>query len=318
MLKFWQAGLLALVLCSGVPAVAQLSVPVAFERLDTLNVGGERYYFARRIQQLAATSQRPLEETVEWWEIRDAKANTLFRRKYPVVARRSGFESTIDVQATAINTALGKGIMLRGEVLPSAPGAGSWVQIFGRQLGNDEGKLVPFGPPISTQGELIDITVDPRRPTPPSSGATLLVMNDILRFRVWTGNLSIIYPVLINWITGKLEPSWQCRRSTLREYLDRCSYPIEVQAHRESQMTFIRLFREPDESAIPKRVVLKPESDVEYLEAEVPVVWNETGNETSFGVPNQDEVWLKIRIDGQVGWIHSEEDLEAVGLPQAG
>jgi hypothetical protein len=83
-------------------------------------------------------------------------------------------------------------------------------------------------------------------------------------------------------------------------------------------MTFIRLFREPDESAIPKRVVLKPESDVEYLEAEVPVAWNETENEASFGVPNPGDVWLKIRIDGQVGWIHSEEDFEAVGLPQAG
>jgi hypothetical protein len=192
------------------------------------------------------------------------------------------------------------------------------VQIFGKQLGDDEGKLVPFGPPISTQGELIDITVDPRRPTPASSGDALLVMNDILRFRVWTGNLSIIYPVLINWITGKLEPSWQCRRSTLREYVDRCSYPIEVKAHRDSQMTFIRLFREPDESAIPRRIVLKPESDVEYLEAEVPVAWNETEGEASFGVPNPGDVWLKIRIDGQVGWIHSEEDLEAVGLPQAG
>jgi hypothetical protein len=184
MLKFWRAGVFAFVFCFGMPAVAQLSVPVAFERLDTLSVGGETYYFARRIQQLAATTQRPLEETVEWWEIRDAKANTLFRRKYPVVARRNGFESTIDVQATAINTALGKGIMLQGEVLPSAPAAGSWVQIFGKQLGSDDGELVPFGPPISTQGDLIDIAVDPRRPTPPSSGATLLVMNDILRFRV--------------------------------------------------------------------------------------------------------------------------------------
>jgi hypothetical protein len=83
-------------------------------------------------------------------------------------------------------------------------------------------------------------------------------------------------------------------------------------------MTFIRLYREPDEAGVPRRVVLKPESDVDYLEAEAPVTWNETESTTSFGVPDINDVWLKIRIDGQVGWIHTEEDLEAVGLPTAG
>lgn len=299
--------------------MAQLSVPVAFEQLETLDVGGEKYYFARRIQQLAATMQRPREETVEWWEIRDSRANTLYRQKYSVVVKRTGFESTVDVRATAINTALGHGILLQGEMLPSAPRSGSWVQVFGRQIGDEEGKLVVFGPPISTEGEFIDIGVDPRRTAPPSeSGDSLLVMNDVLRFRLWTGNLNIIYPVLINWITAKVEPSWKCMRSTMREYVDRCAYPIQVEPHRDSQMTFIRLYREPDEAGVPRRVVLKPESDVDYLEAEAPVTWKETESTTSFGVPDINDVWLKIRIDGQVGWIHTEEDLEAVGLPTAG
>jgi len=30
------------------------------------------------------------------------------------------------------------------------------------------------------------------------------------------------------------------------------------------------------------------------------------------------DVWIKVRIDGQEGWIHSQEDFDAVGLPEAG
>jgi len=29
-------------------------------------------------------------------------------------------------------------------------------------------------------------------------------------------------------------------------------------------------------------------------------------------------VWLKVRISGQEGWVHSEEDFQALGVPQAG
>jgi len=28
------------------------------------------------------------------------------------------------------------------------------------------------------------------------------------------------------------------------------------------------------------------------------------------------EPWLKVRIDGKEGWIHSQEDFDALGMPQ--
>jgi hypothetical protein len=31
--------------------------------------------------------------------------------------------------------------------------------------------------------------------------------------------------------------------------------------------------------------------------------------------PN-DELWLKVRIDGKEGWMHGEEDFHAFGLPE--
>jgi hypothetical protein len=177
------------------------------------------------------------------------------------------------------------------------------------------GPVTAFGPPMSTRGELIDITTDPHRPTPPQApGRGIVVMNDILRFRVWTGNFSIIYPVSINWIAGHVAPAWRCFRGAL----ERCAYPIEVAPIRPGEVTFVRLFPEPNADFTPKHVVVQPTSTIAYLEAEAPVRWDANGEGISFTVPDGGDVWLKIRIDGQEGWIHSEEDLQAVGLPQAG
>jgi len=33
------------------------------------------------------------------------------------------------------------------------------------------------------------------------------------------------------------------------------------------------------------------------------------------GIAPHTDAWLQVRIDGKVGWIHSDEDLGAVGLP---
>jgi hypothetical protein len=126
----------------------------------------------------------------------------------------------------------------------------------------------------------------------------------------------IVYPVLINWITGKLQPAWRCIETTSKGLTERCSYPIQVEAHRDNQATFVRLFPEADHGFTPKHVIVLPDTKIEYLEARTPVTWSEDRKAISFGVSG--DVWLKVRIKGQDGWIHSEEDFEAVGLPQAG
>ncbi len=34
-----------------------------------------------------------------------------------------------------------------------------------------------------------------------------------------------------------------------------------------------------------------------------------------FGAAGNGDVWLKVRIDGKEGWVYSEEDFSAIGLP---
>jgi hypothetical protein len=144
----------------------------------------------------------------------------------------------------------------------------------------------------------------------------MMTMDDILKFKVWTGNFFVVYPVRINWITGKLEPARRCIETTSKGRTERCPYPVEVEAHRGGEATFVRLFPEADDAFTPKHVILQPETKVEFLEARVQVDWGGDGKGIAFNLNG--DVWLKVRIGGEEGWIHSEEDFEAVGVPQAG
>ncbi|MGB9204728.1 MAG: hypothetical protein WCB94_12275 [Terriglobales bacterium] len=291
---------------------------VVSDRSQTLTIAQQTFRFVTHVQSIESTN----EETVEWWELRDVKEHVVYRESYGVAFENGGFESTVWISAKSFTTKLGSGILVAGMELPSAPDSGGWVQVFGFKYGRDkygadESLFGPFGPPIYIDGEFLEVGTDPLRPTPTSfGGVTTTVMNDVLKFRVWTGNFNIVYPVLINWITGSLQPAWRCLESTSKGQVERCSYPITIEAHRDNQPTFVRLFPEADDGFTPKHVIVQPQSKVEYLEARTPVAWNEDAKAISFSVNG--DVWIKVRIDGVEGWIHSQEDFDAVGLPQSG
>jgi hypothetical protein len=288
------------------------------DRSQTLIVAQQTFRLLTHVQSMAGAG----EETVEWWELRNAKNRVVYRQSYPVTFTNGSFDWMVSVSAKSFTTAQGGGILIEGGEEPSAPDGGGWVQVFGFKYGRDkygaeESLFGPFGPPIFIEGEFLGVDTDSFRPTATSiGGVTTTVMNDILKFRVWTGNFNIVYPVLINWITGRLQPAWRCLESTSKGQVERCSYPITIEAHRDSQPTFVRLFPEADDSFTPKHVIVQPQSKVEYLEARTPVTWNEDAKAISFSVNG--DVWIKVRIDGVEGWIHSQEDFDAVGLPQAG
>jgi hypothetical protein len=95
-------------------------------------------------------------------------------------------------------------------------------------------------------------------------------------------------------------------------------------------ITFVRLWARPDEqSGPPVKTVVKKDSKVGLLIARVATRWVE-GNAAGpsansngfiddaggFGVAADTDLWLKVRIDGREGWMHSEEDFRALGLPE--
>jgi hypothetical protein len=294
---------------------------VVSDRSQTLTIAQQTFRFVTHVQSIERTN----EETVEWWELRDAKDHVAYRESYGVAFENGGFESTVSITVQSLTTKLGSGILVHGMELPSDPNSRGWVQVFGfkygrDQYGADESLFGPFGPPMYIDGEFLEVGTDPLRPTPISFGAaptTVMVMNDVLKFRVSVGGFNIVYPVLVNWITGKLEPAERCIESTSKGRVERCSYAITVaETHRDDQPTFVRLFPVADDGSTPRHVIVQPQSKIEYLEARMQITWNGDAKGIYFGV--RGDVWIKVRIDGQEGWIHSQEDFDAVGLPQEG
>ncbi len=294
------------------------------EQTTDLQVGNENYKFVKRVCEIKGKEGN--DATTDWWEIRDAAGKAVYREDLGVskVDETGYFEQTVEVTASAFKADGGPGILVTGMDLPSAPNSGTWVQVFGRAWGPTLQPLKAFGPAISTDGEFTGIGVDHRRdaPKPTRPGITIGSLHDVLKFRVWTGNFDIEYPVLINWIAGRVEPAMRCLRSTAKGQIERCSYPIHIDAHRDAKdLTFVRLFQEPEEGfGTPEHVVIKPDSRVEFLTAEVPVSWHVDANNIFISAegPGADNTWLKVRIDGKEGWIHTQEDFAAVGLPQSG
>lgn len=293
---------------------------IATEKTETLQLlGGQSFTFVKRVVSIDRQRRNMDDENVEWWELRDAAHSVIYRQSYgPTVFQDGGFRENNLVDARVLKTKLGSAIAIEGLILPSAPNSGIWIQVFG--IFN--GKLVAFGPSMTTDGQFAGETLDSFTPSVMIRGQKPhVVERDVLNFEVWTGDFSIIYPVFVDWMNAKLRPAWRCLRTSGQGQIDRCRYKIKADPHREPKdLTFVRLFHEPEEGlSTPGHVVIKPESSIEYVEAEAPVEWNEKNDFISITVPfGSPDVWLHVKIDGQDGWIHTEEDLNAVGLEQAG
>jgi hypothetical protein len=97
-----------------------------------------------------------------------------------------------------------------------------------------------------------------------------------------------------------------------------CAYRVEADRRPlDDDLTFVRLDVEAEEGlGVPAHVVVKRDSKVAFLEAEVEVRWQEGANGVEMSIGG--DPWLRVRIDSKEGWIHTQEDFVAIGLPPAG
>ena len=252
------------------------------------------------------------EETVARMEIRDARGRTAYERSFPFAVDGNHFVETNEVSARHLQGTRAAGILVSYDVEPSTPLGGGSYQVFG----TFDGKLVPFSKPISFEGNLIE-------PEPPSetivkTATEAGLRGDVLQFRVWTSNVFVIVPVRVDWPQAKVRPAWRCMKMTSRGWQPVCTFKVDAERNAtQDELTFVRLLAEDFEpDGMAEHVVVKRNSKVEVLQAAGILDWRETDEIVSLGVG--EDLWLKVRIDGKEGWIHTQEDFHAIGLPQAG
>jgi hypothetical protein len=317
------------------------------KRLGPFSIMGRDYTVELQTKKLQPGSADSADSLVAM-EIRDAAGAVQYRRTFPDVEVTEEFEDWWSVSAWLLTGTNGTGLLVAydGFSEPSAPEEEPtrWFQIFGVR----DGKLVPFGAPLELQGDLLDeYTSGPPdlrgvlRDEYPSghtykAARPLGAQADIVEFKVWTGHCRLIFPVHVDWAQGKLSPAQECVK-TGGELGRGCQYKVLPEDRRKDGITFVRLWPSPDEkSGQPTKTVVKEDSKVELLTALVATHWlegppNSAGpwifrldDAGSFGVTPggvadthaNSDLWLKVRIDGKEGWMHSEEDFYALGLPE--
>ena len=303
--------------------VAQGGAGVQLEDVERavgpLEIGGQRFTVVLHKKRAPGSVDADFGETLARMEIKDGAGAVHYQKTFPYEAAGDGFADSLDATAQVLQGKNGAGILITYGILPSTPLGGESWQVFGLFSGPPSsplnGKIVPFSKPISTDGQLINGR--PGESIVQTSQEPKL-QGDVLHFRVWTGNFFVIIPLRILWFRNNIGPGWRCSKMTPKGPRPICEYQVEAERRPpEEDMTFVRLHVEADEGmGIPAHVVVRQDSQVEFLGAEVELRWQEDANGIAMSIG--DDPWLKIRIDGKEGWIHTQEDFVAIGLPQAG
>jgi hypothetical protein len=179
-------------------------------------------------------------------------------------------------------------------------------------LGLFDGKLVPFSKPVWFDGELM---LEKTANHIVKTGSEPRFQPEVLKAKIWSGNFFVVVPLRVDWLPAKMSPAWRCTKQTAKGPRALCEYQVEAdRIPADASPTFVRLFAEADEGFTPVHVVVMKDSNVEFLATEAEVVWSEDTEEANLKVSH--DPWLKVRIDGKEGWIHTQEDFAAVGLPQ--
>lgn len=253
-------------------------------RIGPLKIGRARFTVVLQLKRVAGGSDPDFQETVAAIEIRDAAGGTHYRRTFSYELEGNRFRETVAAAAWAFQGGRHAGLLVTYSFLPSAPLTGELWHIFGLS----GGKLVSFGKPIGATGELMGL----------SKAA------DQLDIRVWTGHFFMIVPLRLDWVARQVMPPPAKGR-----------FRVEAERRPEDEPLPVRMFPQPGEG-LAERVTVRKDSEVEFLEAEAGVRFDERTDLVELGVA--DDTWLKVRVDGKTGWIHGEKDFQAIGLPTAG
>ncbi len=299
----------------------------AAKLLGPFSIGGQSYKVELRTRKVQPGSTQESGDTVVAMEIKDAAGAILYRKTFPYQEANGEFSDSWSVSALQLIGKNGSGLLVSYDAYsePSAPEEEptGWYQIFGVI----DGKLSSFGAPIEVQGGLLDKYADD---SSYKAERQIGTEADVIDFKFWSGHCRLIFPVRVDWSHGKLSPAQECSVAA-GEPGAGCQYGVvpEDKLYR-SDITFVRLWPNPSEkSGKAEKTVVKVDSRVELIAALVPTRWvdgksagpadnsNDWIKEAGgFGIAQDSDLWLKVRIDGKEGWIHTGEDFRSLGLPE--
>jgi hypothetical protein len=303
---------------------AAITIEDAEDVLPPISIGNRKYTVVvqkkRLVWPAAAHHQFGADddETAISFDVKDASGALAFHQsvladpraiQLDEIRREGRLLFSTSVSAVQLVGTKGQALLVDWGEIISAPDACSNAII----LGLFDGRLKPYSDILCE-----DLIAPPganertwKLRTEPGTGF------DIFEVRRRAGYFNVIIPVRIEFVMAKLLPAqWCVQLHAAPDMRERCEFPVEAERVPAKEDTFVRLYPEADEQAIPKHVVVKPNSKVEFLSALSHNALDRNGK--WIAAPETEIPWLKVRIDGYVGWVHAEEDIIALGLSFAG
>ncbi len=278
------------------------------------SLGGQRVTVVLHDKRLRAAPNPAFRQSLAALEIRENSGATLYEKTFPAVVEGRSFQQSVTASARLVAGGSFAALLIRYVTAPAAPGSAESWQLF-HFLG---GKLVRFDKPASAVPSRVPFSGSIATRANSARPAGFGAQGDLFELPVWAGNFYVLVPLRVDWPRSQLSPGERCfemKGGGLRER----GCELRVQADRkppDADMSFIRLFREAVENEYGVRhVVLNKSSKIQFLAAKALPSWSLDGDaiKVSFS-----DLWLKVLIDDNdenLGWIHTDEDFAAVGLP---
>ena len=285
--------------------VEQPKVEGVEERKDAFTIQGQTFTVVQHFKHTGQEGDARDDITIALLEIVDAGGVVRYRDDFAYAVEAGGF---CVASVKVISGSNGAGFLLDMACEASQPDSGGPWQI----LSVSNGKISPLGKPFSAAGQMGDFVPGKIN----KIGNLTQILPDELRMHLFTGYFYVSVPLRVGWSEGGLALAQRCSYQTGHGFApDGCEMPVEdvERQSSEQEITFVRMFGESNAQAgIPEHVVVKKNSQVEILAGKVFVTLEESKIGIDLGVGP--DIWVKVRVDGKEGWIHTEEDLQAIGL----
>jgi hypothetical protein len=268
--------------------------------------------------------------TLSQVEIGHPQGPAVYQESFSYAVSQGRLQQNLTAMASIVPGNGGDVLIIRflDHAAESADGASGlaqeWWQLF--TVVNKEFK--PLGPPLPL-GQGTDITVNHAVAAVMTKGGIEVVpmasTAEVLALPAWTGNFYAQVPMRFDWAHGQWGEGEACYRNADGSLTERgCIMQLEAVPQPRSpdaDIVAVQLFSGPNADGDdvmdgPRNVLVTPTSRVEVLEMQGIAQWNKAGPQGQGVACTLSDVWLRVRLDGQEGWVHGQDAFDALGLPR--
>ncbi len=190
----------------------------------------------------------------------------------------------------------GEGLIIYFDSGPTAPSAGKSFQIFGLEKGN----IKPLSLPITVYGNFEQL------PKKKSDQVLKLLDGDLIKAKVWKGLIGVVVPLLVD-----------LKRLTIVPLNNNGIFDIYLGSDPDKPYKLPRSFyRDHNLNAKIEKIDILKGTDVHFLKAFADVrLKQDWAPVLDVDVSN---LWLKVKINGQEGWLNDLDDFINLGLSPSG